>query len=284
MTTQVFVSYRRKDTADVAGNIYNRLIISFGIENVFMDVDVIPVGCDFRQIIATELQKTDIFLALIGVDWLRFGNLSDRTDYVRIEIETALQRDIPVIPLLIGHRAMPTPLQLPDAISELAFRNAFTIERNERFHADVDKLISKMHDATGNPQKYDWHSGRTALEKIKSRLEEQTGNWDPSTEYFVTEPDRFRHLFMVLIEDRFVGRGAIVQGNIWDHSREPVFKTVYGYCEDKPGTSWHINLEKVAYLGNKWMPYFRKLSDIVFEDGGIPRTAFTHFEGMDQIV
>jgi hypothetical protein len=44
----IFISYRRDDSADVAGRIYDRLVDSFGEDLVFKDVDNIPFGMDFK--------------------------------------------------------------------------------------------------------------------------------------------------------------------------------------------------------------------------------------------
>jgi formylglycine-generating enzyme required for sulfatase activity len=139
--SKVFISYRRDDSADVAGRIYDRLIARFGTGNVFKDVDSIPLGIDFRQ---------HLTRAVIGRDWLRITNeagqrrLDDPRDFVRIEIEAALQRDIPVIPLLVQRASMPAEEELPESLRGLAYRNGIAVRADPDFHRDMDRLIGQM--------------------------------------------------------------------------------------------------------------------------------------------
>jgi hypothetical protein len=147
---QVFLSYRRDDSADAAGRIHDRLIAKYGADKLFMDVDNIPPGLDFRKVIDEAVGQCQLFLAVIGPGWLsstdRAGKirLGNAADFVRLEIEAALNRDIPVIPVLVGGIDVPRADQLPKSLQSLAFRNALHIRRNPDFHHDVDRLISWM--------------------------------------------------------------------------------------------------------------------------------------------
>src|SRR5215475_11318758 len=101
----IFICYRREDSADVTGRIYDRLVDHFGREQVFMDVDAkIPVGSDFRLVINPKLEVCSIVIVVIGDAWLAQVDgkrrIDDENDYVRIEIESALRRKIPIIPIL----------------------------------------------------------------------------------------------------------------------------------------------------------------------------------------
>ncbi len=101
---RIFISYRRSDSADVTGRIYDRLVNHFGEGSVFQDVEDIPLGMDFTEFIQQVVGKCDAFLAIIGDDWLgavdQAGGrrLDNSADNVRIEIESALARKIPLIP------------------------------------------------------------------------------------------------------------------------------------------------------------------------------------------
>lgn len=151
--TRIFISYRRDDSADAAGRIYDWLAANFRPENVFIDVDNIPPGVDFREHLAKSVQQCDILLALIGDEWLRDKQgrqrLDDPRDFVRIEIEAALRRKIVVIPVRLHGAKMPGEAELPDALAELAFRNAIEI-RHESFRQDLERLVGalKQHDET----------------------------------------------------------------------------------------------------------------------------------------
>src|SRR5271166_6999964 len=110
--SKIFLSYRREDSAGVAGRIYDRLRVPFGPDSVFFDVDSVPVGVDFQEHIESVLSQCDVFLAVIGPHWAGESDTDRRIDnpedWVRIEIETALRQHLPVIPILIDHTRMPS--------------------------------------------------------------------------------------------------------------------------------------------------------------------------------
>ena len=148
---RIFISYRRSDSAHVAGRIYDRLVSEFGKENVFKDVDSIPLGVDFRDVLDKNLSSCTVFLTIIGVQWLNTKTsdgkrrIDDSDDFVRIEIESALQRKIPVIPVLVQGATIPANIELPIAIRSLAFRNAIPVRDDPDFHVDMDRLIRSIH-------------------------------------------------------------------------------------------------------------------------------------------
>ena len=90
---RIFISYRREDSPDVTGRIYDRLVEHFGEKTIFKDVDSIPLGVNFKKYIDEEVGKCQVFLAVIGRDWLSVSDeegkrrLTNRNDYVRLEIE-----------------------------------------------------------------------------------------------------------------------------------------------------------------------------------------------------
>ena len=100
----VFICYRREDSAGFARLIYDRLTSKLGRESVFFDVDNIPVGLDFVDILSERVGKCDALIAVIGKAWVSSADVHDRrrlddpNDFVRIEIEAALERKIRVIP------------------------------------------------------------------------------------------------------------------------------------------------------------------------------------------
>jgi hypothetical protein len=145
---KVFICYRRDDSAGHAGRVHDRLVRELG-RDLFMDVDAIPLGADFTKILREEVAKCDVLLALIGPNWLNVRNeqgnrrLEDSDDFVRIEIATALQRNIPVIPILLDGARIPKADQLPNDLEELTRRNGLEV-RHASFHSDVDKLIRRL--------------------------------------------------------------------------------------------------------------------------------------------
>jgi hypothetical protein len=143
----IFISYRRNDSSDVTGRIYDRLVQHFGSENIFRDIDSIPLGVDFRKHLADSVGQCHLLLVVIGKNWLTTDetnqrrNLGDPRDFVRIEVESACQRDIPIIPLLVQGMTMPREEELPPSLQSLAYHNAISIRSDPDFHQDVERLI-----------------------------------------------------------------------------------------------------------------------------------------------
>jgi formylglycine-generating enzyme required for sulfatase activity len=129
----------------MAGRIYDRLRTHFGEDALFIDMDSIPYGVDFREHIAQAVDKCGVMLAVIGPNWSGKSEsgrrIDDARDFVRIEVEVALQRRLPVIPVLIDRTPMPAESDLPPSLSALAYRNAIDIDQWRDFHHHVDRLI-----------------------------------------------------------------------------------------------------------------------------------------------
>jgi formylglycine-generating enzyme required for sulfatase activity len=150
--TSVFISYRREDSRHQAGRLYDRLVAHFGSEQVFKDVDSIPLGLDFREVLTERVAGCDVFIAVIGDAWLSIAGksgtrrLDDPGDFVRIEIEAALSRRIPVIPVLVGDSSVPQADELPESLRGLSFRNGLPVRPDPDFHNDMDRLIRGIED------------------------------------------------------------------------------------------------------------------------------------------
>ena len=145
---RLFLSYRRADSRAIAGRIYDRLVHEYGKDNVFMDVDTIPPGVDFRKHIRTAIIGCHALIAVIGPRWLggteARGGLDNPRDFVRVELELALERDIPIVPVLVDGATMPTPDGLPASIRDLVFRNASQVDSGRDFHPHIDRLITEL--------------------------------------------------------------------------------------------------------------------------------------------
>ena len=146
---KITISYRREDTMDITGRIFDRLVSRYGRDCVFRDIDSIPPGFDFREHIGASLADSDILMVVVGPNWIgRSANgqlrINSPTDYVRFEVETALRRKIPVIPLLVGASEMPLPSDLPDNITDFAYRNAVRIDSGRDFDHHMAGLMRAM--------------------------------------------------------------------------------------------------------------------------------------------
>ena len=149
MSGGIFICYRRDDSSGFARGIYDRLARRLGRGNVFFDVDNIAPGLDFFDILSERVGICDALIAVIGRNWVSATDednrrrLDDPDDFVRIEIEAALGRDIRVIPVLVDDAAMPKPDDLPDTLKKLARRQGIKIS-HDRFDADVRKLTRTL--------------------------------------------------------------------------------------------------------------------------------------------
>jgi len=148
--SDVFVSYRRTDSSDVTGRISDALRARLGAEHLFKDVESIPLGRDFRAAIAEAVGGCSVLLAVIGREWLRATGedggrrIDDLNDFVHVEIAAALQRGIPVIPVLVENAPMPRAVDLPAPLANLAFRNGIQVRPDPDFHHDIDRLSAQL--------------------------------------------------------------------------------------------------------------------------------------------
>lgn len=142
----VFISYRRGETNGQARAIHEMLEQRLGEERVFMDVDAIALGEIFKTKITEGLLSSGVALVLIGKDWLNDENrarLQQPNDWVRIEIETAIQRHVPIIPILVERAPMPTREQLPEPIQSLVDYQSMDLE-NSRWDGDMIRLNASI--------------------------------------------------------------------------------------------------------------------------------------------
>lgn len=142
----VFISYRREDSAGYAGRLYDSLSDRFAAAQLFMDVDTIEPGADFVAVISDAVGSCDALLAVIGPGWLEATNaagerrLDDPNDFVRLEIEAALARNVRVIPVLVQGARMPDVRSLPASLAPLSRRNALEMSHG-RWRTDADRLV-----------------------------------------------------------------------------------------------------------------------------------------------
>jgi hypothetical protein len=152
---KILVSYRRDDSADIVGRIYDRLIARYGAGSAFLDIDSIPYAKDFREHVRDTLETSDAVLAVVGPQWR--GATAERVrimedgDPVRVEIERALEANLPVFPLLVKRATMPTANELPNSLERFAYLNAATIDSGRDFHHHVDLLTASLDATLGLP-------------------------------------------------------------------------------------------------------------------------------------
>ncbi|MEK6478816.1 toll/interleukin-1 receptor domain-containing protein [Catalinimonas sp. 4WD22] len=151
---KIFISYRRQDTAGESGRLADSLKQHYDPSQIFMDIDTIEPGVDFVDVINRGVSSCEVLLAIIGPDWVNItdaqGNrrLDDENDFIRLEIATALKRNIRVIPVLVDGAKMPTREQLPADLATLSRRNAHEIS-NTRWSYDVQQLLKILEKVIG---------------------------------------------------------------------------------------------------------------------------------------
>jgi hypothetical protein len=156
---RIFMSYRRTDSAAISGRIYDRLARRFRTKNIFKDVDNIPPGVNFAAYIQESLRQCTVALVIIGPHWLEAATsagtqrLDDPSDFMRLEIETAFQLGLRVLPVLVEEATMPAPEQLPESLRELALVNAVEVRNDPDFVRDMERLVRALERALAQPRR-----------------------------------------------------------------------------------------------------------------------------------
>ena len=152
MAASVFISYRRDDTLDICGRLYDALAAQFGRDAIFQDIDSLHPGEDFAARIEATLAQCGVALVVIGPRWLDIADQQQRrrldipSDFVRREVEMALSRalagNLRLVPLLIGQTPMPTAERLPESLRPLVRFNAMRIYQDNYFKDSLEKLLT----------------------------------------------------------------------------------------------------------------------------------------------
>lgn len=145
---RIFISYRRGDTRDVAQRMFERISKQFW-KSVFCDVDGVKIGDNFSESLLKAAETCDVMLVVIGPEW--FGKNSDGSrriddpnDWVFREVNIALERNIPVVPVLIYPARQPMEEDLPLSLKELAFRESITVYNDKQFESSVRTVVDHL--------------------------------------------------------------------------------------------------------------------------------------------
>lgn len=149
MPPRIFISYRRADAAGDAGRLSDHVQKRFGADRVFLDIDTIEPGTDFVKVLHQSLEETAVMLVVIGPRWTSVQaddgsrRIDAADDFVRMEVEAALRRDIPVVPVLVQGATVPRPEDLPPSLAGLSKRQAAALDHAE-FHDDAERLCDRI--------------------------------------------------------------------------------------------------------------------------------------------
>lgn len=155
--SKVFISYRRKDSDASSGRLYDALIQKpeYDTENLFKDIDSIPLGANFKKVIESKIAECDVVLAIIGNS---FSSLTDdkgkprilkEHDFVNMELSSAIKLNKIVIPVFVDNGSMPKVDELPETLKTLPFLNGLELRHNS-WKRDIDKLREEINRANGN--------------------------------------------------------------------------------------------------------------------------------------
>jgi hypothetical protein len=164
-SAHVFVSYRRDDVPDATDRLAASLVERFGNDHVFLDIDSVEIGAPFASVIGDWVARCDVLLVVMGRNWLGATDsdggrrLDDPQDYVRLEIEAGLKRDIRVVPVLIHGVGLPRAESLPKTLISLIERNAAELSR-AYWDLDVTKLLSAIERVAAGQRRRAQHSAQ----------------------------------------------------------------------------------------------------------------------------
>ena len=156
----IFLSYRRDDSSGYAGRLFDNLAERFGRERVFMDIETLEPGMDFVAGIDRAIESCGAVIAMIGPNWAKAQDgegrrrLDNPHDFIRLEITSALTRNVRVIPVLVHNASMPSEQELPEPLRPLCRLQASEISDN-RWEFDVRRLADVLEpliaEAEGSP-------------------------------------------------------------------------------------------------------------------------------------
>lgn len=249
--SNVFISYRRDDSAPYAGRICDRISSAVGSDHVFMDVQDIAPGADFTEAVDQTVGRCEALVAVIGPRWLELlRERSNTLDFVEREIAVALRRGIAVIPVLVGGSRMPSEHELPPELAALARRQAVAV-RDESFDADLQRVIQGLNGRRTSTKKIIWGiiaagiliavTGAAILLWNARREASIEGQWTARMQREGQRPYTIRLRFVISGRDLTgsveypTGSGAI-QGGTFENDRIAFFTKHIPQFEDEPAT------------------------------------------------
>ncbi|MFN8529296.1 MAG: tetratricopeptide repeat protein [Anaerolineae bacterium] len=157
-TRKIFISYRQSDHSGFVERIRDWLVQAFGRENVFMDFDTLPPFIRFEDYLREQIREADIVLLVIAPDWvsiLQERQQSGDFDYVKFELETAIQMNKFIAPICIMGASMPAPRDLPESIRSICDINVLSVSDKKLFYDDIQRVL------TGFEEAIEWRKRRT---------------------------------------------------------------------------------------------------------------------------
>ena len=147
MAYEIFICYRRKDTAGYAGRLHEHLKTEYGVEGVLFDVATEGDAELLRGWVQRVVPQSAVVLVLMGDRWLDSQSgrrrIDDPNDIVRFEIELALSQSVPIIPVLVDGAAFPTAAEVPESIKRLLEFKGYPLS-NANWNAELKTILSAV--------------------------------------------------------------------------------------------------------------------------------------------
>lgn len=160
---KIFINYRKGDTDDPeyrkqndtsieARKITDALRAELGESQVFLDVDNILPGEDWRSFLKKQNHQSSVLVCLIGKHWLAPDVHGQRRlhapiDVLREELEIALYRGLPVVPVLVNGASWPDETELPRQLRDSGFPSLHFCKLNTEdgtLPGSVKKLLKQI--------------------------------------------------------------------------------------------------------------------------------------------
>jgi formylglycine-generating enzyme required for sulfatase activity len=155
MDKNIFISYRRGDSEGVATLLFDRLQNHFSEMRIFMDVSDFYAGGDYKAVVDTTINLCKVMLLVIGPEWelakdeMGRNRLDDSHDFVRVEVQAALNHGILIVPLLVNRDKMPKQDVLPFTMRDLMKYDPHVIH-TRRLDASFYRLLTTLDGYLGN--------------------------------------------------------------------------------------------------------------------------------------
>ena len=170
---KIFISYRRADSKYVVDRIRDRLIDAYDEDAIFRDLESIPLGQNFSDVLKEATTTCKVMLVVIGPQWASItdeqGNkrLFEPNDYTRLEVEAGLaNQKILVIPVLVMGARMPSVDEIPKSLVDLRLRNAINIRNDPDFTPDMQRLIDGINEQFPDAAKFKSKKERKPMDPI----------------------------------------------------------------------------------------------------------------------
>jgi pterin-4a-carbinolamine dehydratase len=151
---EIFISYRRLDSAIFSQWLANQLRIAYGADCVFMDTESIRDADLWAAKIHAALTAASIVIVVIGRSWLSIRDEFERRridnpdDWVRRELELSLEQNKTIIPILIEDAKVPAREALPASVTRLVDIQSRGINA-QNIAADMSRLVRDIGERLG---------------------------------------------------------------------------------------------------------------------------------------